>query len=189
MQKIKEIIEESINVKKSIINDKEILERIQTAADMIKDCINNGNKVLICGNGGSASDALHITGELVGRFQKERKSMASVCLNADVATMTAIANDYGYEYIFSRAVEGIMKRGDILIGISTSGNSVNVYNAVKSTAEIGGKSIALLGKTGGKINEIADLSIIIPSDNTARIQESHIMIGHIICEQVEAACN
>ena len=185
MQLIKERIEESIEVKKALLGDSDILENIQFAADYIFDCISSGNKVLICGNGGSASDALHITGELVGRFQRERKAMAAMCLNSDVASITAIANDYGYENVFSRAVEGNLKCGDILLGISTSGNSENVYRAISKAKEMGGKTIALLGKNGGKIKKIANLSIIIPCDNTARIQESHIMIGHIICEVVE----
>ena len=111
--------------------------------------------------------------------------MTAICLNSDVASMTAIANDYGYENIFSRAVEGNLKVGDVLIGISTSGNSENVLRAIKLANDMGGKTIALLGKTGGKIKDEAKLSIVIPCDNTARIQESHIMIGHIICELVE----
>ena len=144
-----------------------------------------GGKVLLCGNGGSASDALHIAGELIGRFQRERQGLPAIALNADVASMTAIANDYGYDRIFERGVEGLLNKGDTLIGISTSGNSENVYLAVKKAKEKGGKTIALLGKDGGKINDIADISIVVPSDCTARIQESHIMIGHIICELVE----
>lgn len=187
MSVIKQRIEESIKTKKSLIESEDILKTIQSIADGITDVLENNGKVLLCGNGGSASDALHITGELVGRFQRERKAMAAVCLNADVATMTAIANDYGYDKIFERSVEGLMSSSDILIGFSTSGNSENVYLAIKKAKEVGGRTVAFLGKSGGKIKNIADISVIIPSDNTARIQESHIMIGHIICELVENA--
>lgn len=187
MSIIKQRIEESIKTKKKLIESEEILKAIQSIADEITDVLENNGKVLLCGNGGSASDALHITGELVGRFQRQRKAMAAVCLNADVATMTAVANDYGYERIFERSVEGLMSSSDILIGFSTSGNSENVYLAIKKAKEIGGRTVAFLGNNGGKIKNISDNSVIIPSDNTARIQESHILIGHIICELVEDA--
>ncbi len=185
---IEDRIRESIKTKESILSSTEILKTIEDAATLVVNCLGSDGKVLLCGNGGSASDALHIAGELVGRFQKERKSMPAYALNADVATMTAIANDYGYEKVFERGVEGLMKSGDLLIGISTSGNSENVYRAISKAKEIGGKTIALLGKDGGKIKDIADVSIIVPSNVTARIQESHIMIGHIICEIAEDAC-
>lgn len=188
MKIIEDRIRESISTKESILSSTEILKAIEDAATLVVNCLGSDGKVLLCGNGGSASDALHIAGELVGRFQKERKSMPAYALNADVATMTAIANDYGYEKVFERGVEGLMKSGDLLIGISTSGNSGNVYRAISKAKEIGGKTIALLGKDGGKIKDIADVSIIVPSNVTARIQESHIMIGHIICEIAEDAC-
>ncbi len=188
MKIIEDRIRESISTKESILSSTEILKAIEDAATLVVNCLGSDGKVLLCGNGGSASDALHIAGELIGRFQKERKSMPAYALNADVATMTAIANDYGYEKVFERGVEGLMKSGDLLIGISTSGNSENVYRAISKAKEIGGKTIALLGKNGGKIKDIADVSIIVPSNVTARIQESHIMIGHIICEIAEDAC-
>lgn len=188
MELIKSRIEESISVKTKILSDEGMIKIISQAADIMVDSLKKGGKILFCGNGGSASDALHLTGEIVGRFQKERKGMAAVSLNADVATMTAIANDYGYDEVFARAVEGIMKPEDIFVGISTSGNSGNVYNAMVKAKDLGGKTIGLLGKTGGKIKDVADLSIVVPSDCTARIQESHIMIGHIICELVEEGC-
>ena len=180
-----ERISESIDIKQKILNDKKFLHQINMAADMIRESLAQGGKVLFCGNGGSASDALHMAGEFVGRFQKERGAMAAIALNADVSVMTAIANDYGYDYIFARAIEGLMKPGDILFGFSTSGNSENVYQGILQAAKCGGKTIALLGKDGGKIKNVADMSLIIPSDSTARIQESHIMIGHIISEIVE----
>ncbi len=182
---IEKRIKDSIAVKEKILGDAELINKIDEAADMISACLDNGGKILFCGNGGSASDALHLTGELVGRFQRERKGMAAICLNADVTTMTSVANDYGYDMIFSRAVEGLLNPGDILVGISTSGNSENVLRAAKKTHEMGGRVISLLGKNGGKIKNESDISIIVPDDTTARIQEAHIMIGHIICEIVE----
>lgn len=185
MELIKTRIQESIDVKSKLLYDETLLSVIKRISDVMKESLRNGGKILFCGNGGSASDSLHLTGELVGRFQKERKGMAAVSLNADAATMTAIANDYGYDEVFARSVEGLMKPEDVLIGISTSGNSSNVYNAILRAKDIGGKTIGLLGKDGGIIKDIADISVVIPSDCTARIQESHIMIGHIICELIE----
>lgn len=185
MNIIKQRIADSIETKQRILADDMLVRHIETAAMMVSDALKSGGKILLCGNGGSASDALHIAGEIVGRFQKERKSYPAIALNADVATMTAIANDYGYDTVFERAVEGYMKSGDVIIGISTSGNSENVRRAIAKASELGGKSIALLGKDGGKIAGIADCPIIVPSNCTARIQESHIMIGHIICEIAE----
>lgn len=182
---IQERIEESIAVKEIILKDTELLKAIEDAARLMQNALKNGNKILLCGNGGSASDSLHLTAEIVGRFQKERRAFPAISLNADVASLTAIANDYGYAEIFAREAEGLLLEGDVLIGISTSGNSENIYRAIEKAKEFGGSSIGLLGRNGGKIKEIADVSIVVPSDNTARIQESHIMIGHIICEILE----
>lgn len=178
-------ISQSIDTKYKILEDKEIIKKIQYSSDIIKNSLEKGGKVLLCGNGGSASDAIHIASEFVGRFQKERKPLPAIALNADVATMTSIANDYGYQDVFSRSVDGLMNGNDVLIGISTSGNSENVFQAFIKAKEKGGKTIALLGKDGGKINNIVDVAIVVPSSVTARIQENHIMIGHIICELVE----
>lgn len=178
-------INESIDTKKKILEDNQIIAKIQNSADVIKASLGCGGKVLLCGNGGSASDALHIAGEFVGRFQKERCPLPAIALNADVAIMTSIANDYGYNYVFSRSVDALMNEGDVLIGISTSGNSENIYQAFLKAKEKGGKTIAFLGKDGGKIKDIVDISIVVPCSVTARIQESHITIGHIICELVE----
>lgn len=182
---IKQRFQDSIDVKKKIIENEELLDIISGTADAMAEAIESGGKILLCGNGGSASDALHIAGEIVGRFQKERKSWPAVVLNADVATLTAIANDYGYDNAFARQVEGFMTEKDLLIGISTSGNSENVYRAVLKAKEIGGKTAVLTGRTGGKIKEKVDFPIVVPCDVTARIQESHITIGHIMCEIVE----
>lgn len=186
MQKIVETrIKESIEVKQKILQDNKMIASIYESAEIIRKSLDRGGKILLCGNGGSASDAMHLAGEFIGRFQKERKSLPAIALNAEIAAITAIGNDYSYECIFSRAVEGLLNEGDILIGISTSGNSENVYQAMLKAKQLGGITIALLGKNGGKIKTIADISYIVPSDCTARIQEAHIMIGHIICELVE----
>ncbi len=185
MEIVNKRIQESIDVKKRLVGNRNMQTLIEQAAGAIRDSLKQGGKVLFCGNGGSASDSLHLAGEIVGRFQKERRSLAAVSLNADVATMTSIANDYGYDAVFSRAVEGLMRPEDVLVGISTSGNSENIYRAVLKAKEIGGCTVALLGKSGGKIKDEADVPIVVPSDCTARIQEAHILIGHIICELVE----
>lgn len=185
MTVIEERISESIAIKEKILNNTKLINIIQDAAVCVTEVLSQGGKILLCGNGGSATDALHIAGEFVGRFQKERRSIPAIALSADIASMTAIANDYGYDSVYEREVEGLMTANDILIGISTSGNSENVYRAIRKAKEIGGTTVALLGKDGGKIKDIADFKIIVPSECTARIQESHIMIGHIICELVE----
>ena len=187
MQRINDRIKDSIEVKQKILEDHSILKLIDEASNAVIACLASHGKVLLCGNGGSASDAMHIAGELVGRFQQERKSLPAIALNGDVTSITSVANDYGYERVFERFVEGFMNPGDVLIGISTSGNSENVYRALCRAKEMGEQTIALLGKGGGRIKDVADISIIIPSDNTARIQEAHIMIGHIICELAEDA--
>ena len=179
---VKERISESIKVKQSLLEDNELLENISQTADEIVACIRNGGKLILCGNGGSASDALHFAGEIVGRFQKERNAWPAVVLNADVATMTAIANDYSYDDMFARQTEAHANKGDILVGISTSGNSENVLRAVRAAKAKGAKTIALLGKDGGKIAREADYPLIVRSNVTARVQESHICIIHILCE-------
>lgn len=183
---IKQRISDSIAVKQGLLENATLINTISTLADAIVDCIHNGGKLVICGNGGSASDALHFAGEIVGRFVKERKAWPAVVLNADVATMTAIANDYGYEDVFARQAEGHVKAGDIFVGISTSGNSENVYRAQQKAKELGARTACLVGKDGGKIGREADFPIIVPCNVTARVQECHIIIIHILCELAEA---
>ena len=183
---ISERINDSIKVKQSLLEDKELLEIISSATDQIISCIKTGGKLILCGNGGSASDALHFAGEIVGRFQKERRPWPAVVLNSDVATMTAIANDYSYDDVFARQAEAHSNTGDTLIGISTSGNSENVLRAVRAAKLKGAKTIALLGKDGGKISREIDYPIIVRCDTTARVQESHICIIHILCELTES---
>ena len=182
---ITERIQDSINVKRELLENVILLNTVEKLADEIVEAIKTGHKVILCGNGGSASDALHFAGEIVGRFQKERSAWPAVVLNSDVATMTAIANDYGYDDIFARQAQGHCNFGDVFIGISTSGNSENVLRAVKVAKEKGCKTGALLGKDGGKIKSLVEYPIVVPSDVTARVQESHIMLIHIICEIVE----
>lgn len=176
---------ESINTKKKILDSKEIVNLIKNAGECVQNTFANGGKVFLCGNGGSASDAVHIAAELVGRFQKDRQSLPAIALNSDMAAITSISNDYSFEQVYARIISGVMKSEDTLIGISTSGESQNVYQAIIQAKRNGGKTIALLGKGGGIIKNVADISIVVPDNCTARIQEAHIMIGHIICEIAE----
>lgn len=182
---IRRRFKETIQIKNTILNDESMINCINQLSLDICSIIEDGGKLLICGNGGSASDALHIAGELVGRFEKERRAYSAIALNSDVATITAIANDYGYEEVFSRQVEGLMQSKDLLIGISTSGNSVNIINAFNKAKKIGGKTALLSGRDGGKLKNLADYAIIVPSNVTAHIQESHLIIYHIMCEIIE----
>lgn len=182
---IKNRIQESIDVKSALLNNQELLNNVSALADEMVSAIKNGNKIVLCGNGGSASDALHFAGEIVGRFQKERSAWPAVVLNADVATMTAIANDYGYDDVFARQAQGHINPGDIFIGISTSGNSENILRAANVAKDKGAKTAALLGKDGGRIGKIVDCPIIVPYKVTARVQESHILLIHIMCEIAE----
>ena len=182
---IKERLKESIQVKEKILSDDMLISQIAELGEKIAEAISSGYKLVLCGNGGSASDALHFAGEIVGRFQKERDPWPAVVLNADVTTMTAIANDYSYDDVFARQASAHVNTDDVFIGISTSGNSENVLRAAKVSQEKGAYTAALLGKTGGKIGKIVDCPIIVPSNVTARIQESHICIIHILCEITE----
>lgn len=161
------------------------MDVIQEMAWRCKSALDNGNKVLFCGNGGSAADSQHLAAELIGRFQKERRSLASIALTTDTSILTAVGNDYGFDDIFARQVEGLGRTGDVLIGISTSGNSKNVVKAVEKAKDIGMHTFAFTGEGGGRLGELCDLTLAIPSKVTARIQEMHILAGHIICELVE----
>lgn len=163
------------------------VDHIEKFAKLINDCLHvTGGSVFWCGNGGSASDAEHLCAELVGRFQRDRSALSAYALSANSSTVTSIANDFGYESIFSRQIEGLAKAGDVLVCISTSGNSANVIHAAKSAKAMGLQVLGLLGNSGGELNSLCDLSIVIPHNNTARIQEMHILIGHIVCQLVEA---
>jgi len=180
-------IKETIDVKQAILEDPVLLQNISTAAERMIDVLKEGGKLVLCGNGGSASDAMHFAGELVGRFQKERTSWPALVLNSDPVAMSSIANDYDYSEVFSRQVDAFAHDRDILVGISTSGNSENVLKAIKAARSKGAYTVGLLGHGGGKIAKEAELSIVVPSDVTARIQESHIVIIHILCELIEEA--
>ena len=164
---------------------KELLPLVEKAGKICVESLKKGGKILLCGNGGSAADSQHIAAELSGRFKKERNALAGLALTTDTSALTAIGNDYGFEYVFSRQVEALGKKEDVLIGISTSGNSQNVINAIKSARKIGMKIITLSGKSGGKIKDLGDVNIVVPSDDTPRIQEMHIMIGHMICALID----
>ena len=183
---IEQHIHQSIDTKQQILASDDFMAAIENAANLCKEAISNGNKVLIAGNGGSAADAQHIAAELVGRFEAERASMPSIALTTDTSALTAIANDYGYDRVFSRQLEGLGQSGDVFIGISTSGNSANVIKAVEVAKEKQIKTILFTGGTGGKLQDMCDLTLCVPSSRTATIQESHIMIGHIICALIEA---
>jgi len=161
---------------------------IQSVAESMTNCLSQGGKILWMGNGGSAADCQHLAAELVGRFQRERKGLPSIALTTDTSILTAIGNDYGYDSIFSRQIESLCTEKDLVIGISTSGNSQNILNAIELSKQIGAKTIAFTGRDGGKLKSLVDLCLIAPSDNTARIQEAHILVGHILCDCVETAC-
>lgn len=182
MDRIKEIIEESKNVKESIC-----IKALEEAVSYIVSAYRNGGKVLLFGNGGSAADAQHIAAELVGRFKKNRTALPAVALTTDTSIITAISNDFSYTDVFVRQVQALCTPKDVVIGISTSGKSPNVVEAIKIAKEKGAKTIALTGEGGGVLKEVADLCIEIASKNTPRIQEAHILCGHIICELVEEA--
>ena len=160
-------------------------ESIEKSAKLLINCLKNSGTVFWCGNGGSASDSQHLAGELVGRFVGERRPLKSIALTADSAVMTCIVNDYGYEHIFSRQIEALGVEGDVLVGISTSGNSKNVIHAFEVAKQRGIKTIGFLGKGGGKSSGLVNQSIIVPSKSTARVQEMHILIGHTICDLIE----
>jgi len=185
-----QIIESHFNDHANLLNKMPLLFKdIDNISRILINCLKKKKTIFWCGNGGSASDSQHLAGELVGRFVGDRKPLKSIALNADSAVMTCIVNDYGYEHLFSRQIEGLGSNGDVLIGISTSGNSVNVLNALKSAKNIGINTIGLLGNGGGKAKKIVDNSIIIPSKTTARIQEMHILVGHILCDLIEDGLN
>jgi len=182
---IKEQIQASIDTKQNILNDEALMQTIAQVGRECVDLYKNGKKTLLAGNGGSAADAQHIAAELVGRYGFDRPSIPSIALTTDTSNLTAIGNDYGYDKVFSRQMEGMGSEGDLFIGISTSGNSVNIVNAITAAKGKGVKTVALVGRDGGEMARIADYAIIVPSNDTPRIQESHILIGHMICDIIE----
>jgi D-sedoheptulose 7-phosphate isomerase len=167
-----------------LLMDKAIKE-IEAGCDLMKSTIKHGGKIYLAGNGGSAADAQHIAAELTGRFVKERKPLPGLALTTDTSALTAIANDYGYEHVFSRQLQAFAKPADLFIGISTSGNSKSILNALKIAADIGCRTIGLSGRGGGAMTNACDINIVVPSETTARVQECHILIGHIFCKAVD----
>ena len=179
-------IEDSIATKQQILSDSRSLETIQAVAEVMVKALREGKRILWCGNGGSAADAQHLAAELSGRFYYDRPPLNSEALHCNTSYLTAVANDYGYDLIYSRMIDGACHPGDVLVGISTSGNSKNICNAFRKAKQLGVITVALTGSTGGEMKDLSDFLLNVPSDDTPRIQESHIMLGHIICELVEA---
>ncbi len=182
---IKNQIKQSFETKQAIYESENLLAKIEEVAKRCVALYKTGRKTILAGNGGSAADAQHIAAELVGRYGFDRASLPSLALTTDTSNLTAIGNDYGYEFIFSRQLEGMGQEGDIFIGISTSGNSKNILNAFESAKKKGIYSVALCGRDGGEMAKMADIALVVPSDATPRIQESHILIGHILCDIIE----
>ncbi|MBD3798991.1 D-sedoheptulose 7-phosphate isomerase [Sulfuricurvum sp.] len=178
-------INDSAATKKAIVDNEALIDLLVVVAKACVEVYRNGKKILIAGNGGSAADAQHFAAELVGRYGFDRPSLPSIALTTDSSNLTAIGNDYGYEYVFSRQLEGLAQEGDLFIGISTSGNSQNVINAFISAKDCGVTTVALVGRDGGKMAAMADYAIIVPSNATPRIQESHLLIEHMICDIIE----
>jgi D-sedoheptulose 7-phosphate isomerase len=186
LPRISEIIQESIQVKQLLLTDQSMLTSIAEMVDITVAALQNGNRLWFCGNGGSAADAQHLAAEFSGRFYKNRKALPAEALHCNTSYLTAVANDYSYDVIYSRLVEGITQPGDVLYGFSTSGNSTNICKAFESARNMGVKTIGFTGITGGLMKDLSDVLINIPSSVTPRIQEAHIMVGHILCELAEA---
>lgn len=185
-QDIKHIIQASIDTKNKLLNDQQLLETIQQVILLVIDAFTKNKKIYLCGNGGSAADAQHIAAEFTGTFyNRNRKALSAEALHANSSYLTSVANDFGYEEVYARMIEGVGLPGDILIGLSTSGNSPNIVKAFQAAKKTGMTSVAFTGNSGGSLKSLADYLLNIPSDDTPRIQESHILVGHIICQLVE----
>lgn len=184
-KKISSIIEASIHVKQELLANTAMINRLEEVSNLITKAFQNGNKVLFCGNGGSAADAQHLAAEFSGRFYTDRQALPAEALHVNTSYLTAVANDYSYDVVYARLVKGIGNKGDVLIGLSTSGNSKNILEAFKVAREKEMITVGLTGESGGKMKELSDYLFNVPSNDTPRIQESHIMLGHIICQLVE----
>ena len=182
---IKKLIADSIATKQLVLEDQPLLAAIENAANACIEAFKNDKKVLFCGNGGSAADAQHIAAELSGRFYTDRPPLYSEALHVNSSYMTAVANDYSYDVVYSRMVEACGRKGDVLVGITTSGNSKNILAAMEMAKKQGMVTVGMTGKSGGKMNDCCDIMLRVPSTDTPRIQESHILIGHIICQLIE----
>ena len=185
MEKIKAIIQSSINTKHQLLHDEKLLRTIAATVDVIVNAFKNNKRVYFCGNGGSAADAQHLAAEFSGRFYKDRKALPAEALHCNTSYLTAVANDYSFDDIYSRLIDGIGDTGDVLVGLSTSGNSANVIKAFETARKKDMVTIGFTGESGGKMKLLSDHLINIPSKDTPRIQETHIMVGHIICQLVE----
>ena len=161
-------------------------DKLESASKLAVETLKNGNKILLCGNGGSAADAQHIAAELVGRYKNDRRALPVIALTTDTSILTSIGNDYGYDRIFDRQIEALAHKGDLIIAISTSGNSKNILNALKLGRELGCKTLGFSGYNGGVMNEVCDINLIVPSNDTPRIQEAHILFGHILCQVIDS---
>jgi D-sedoheptulose 7-phosphate isomerase len=188
MQSVRDHVAASIEAKQRLLADAEALTAIELAAGLLVDCLQRGGKVLFAGNGGSAADAQHLAGELVSRFYYDRPALAGLALTTDTSVLTAIGNDYGYEQTFVRQVHGLGRPGDVLVALTTSGNSPNILAAVEVARGVGMRTIGLTGRGGGKVATAVDCCLRMPSDSTPRIQECHILVGHILCALVEERC-
>jgi len=185
MDKIKKIIKASIDTKQSVLQNEGLLKTIAASVDVIVTAFRNGKRVYFCGNGGSAADAQHLAAEFSGRFYTDRKALPAEALHCNTSYLTAVGNDYGFDEIYSRLIDGIGVQGDVLVGLSTSGNTPNILKAFKTAKKKEMITIGFTGKSGGEMRPLCDHLINIPSTDTPRIQESHIMVGHIICQLVE----
>jgi len=185
MDKIKKIIKASIDTKQSVLQNEGLLKAIAASVDVIVNAFRNGNRVYFCGNGGSAADAQHLAAEFSGRFYTNRKALPAEALHCNTSYLTAVANDYGFDEIYSRLIDGIGEAGDVLVGLSTSGTSANIIKAFETAKKKEMITIGFTGKSGGNMKPLCDHLVNIPSTDTPRIQESHIMVGHIICQLVE----
>ena len=183
--KIKDIITESINVKSAVLQNETILKNVEKIVNEMVIALQNGNRIYFCGNGGSAADAQHLAAEFSGRFYIDRDALPAEALHCNTSYLTAVANDYSYDVVYARLIKGLGTKGDFLVGLSTSGNSGNIIKAFEVAREKGITTVGFTGDTGGKMKELSDYLLNVPSKNTPRIQESHILLGHIICELVE----
>jgi len=185
MTDIKQLIQSSIDTKKKLLDDGETLQSIYKVAELTALALQQGNKALFCGNGGSAADAQHIAAELSGRFYTDRDPLYAEALHVNTSFLTAVANDYSYDVVYSRMLKGCGRKGDVLFAISTSGNSKNILNAIEEAKKQNMITVGMTGETGGKMRDLCDYILRVPSNDTPRIQESHILIGHIICQLIE----
>lgn len=186
-QTIKDIVRSSINVKQQLLEDEVLINTVHLVTQKIVEAFSKGNKVLFCGNGGSAADAQHLAAEFSGRFYTDRNPLPSEALHCNTSYLTAVGNDYGFDVVYSRMLKGIGREGDILVGLSTSGNSVNILKAFEQAKQMGVVTVGFTGATGGAMKALSDYFVNVPSTDTPRIQECHIMLGHVVCQLVEKA--